>query len=171
MSDLDTTEDITSQNDAETTENNLDTEEQSDDVEALRASNKKLFERTKAAEDKLRALKKERYDAQVNAQDKNKLETNADVSDREELKAIARGMSDEEIDEAKSIAKGKDITLTEAFKTKSFLAFQRELKEETKKEDAKLGATRGSTQSKKDSFRAGMTSDEHKALWKEKYGN
>jgi hypothetical protein len=174
MSTQDTNEFIDSTTDAEdtVTEEVLEevTEDESgDDIETVRESNKRLFERAKAAEDKLRSLKKERYDAQVNAQKKD-LPDKGQSIERDELKLIARGLSDEEIDEAKSIARGKDITLTEALKTKSFLAYQKELREDAKKEEAKLGATRGSSQAKKETFHAGMTTEEHKALWNEKYG-
>lgn len=169
MSTEDKNEFIDSQDDAETTEN-TDVEEQSEDITVVKEANKKLFERAKAAEEKLKALKKERYDAQVNAQGtEKKLETKPDVS-VEELKLIARGLSDELIDEAKAIAKGKGIALSEALKTKTFLALEKEIKEEEKREQARLGASKGSSQSQKQTFRPGMTQEEHKKLWRETYG-
>jgi hypothetical protein len=89
----------------------------------------------------------------------------------DELRLIARGLSDEEIAEAKSIAKGKDISLTEALGTDLFRLFQSDLVEKKRKEDAKLGASKGS----QDSFipegiKEGMTAAEHKAAWKEAQG-
>ena len=91
--------------------------------------------------------------------------------DAEELKLIARGLSDEEIDEAKAIAKGKGITLVEALKTPIFVLFQNNLKEEQKKEAAKLGASHGSGQtSMENPVKPGMTRDEHKKSFDEARG-
>lgn len=85
----------------------------------------------------------------------------------EELKLIARGLSDEDIEQAKIISKGKDISLSEAIKDPLFIAHQNAAKEQKRKEDAKLGATRGSGQVETKGFKSGMTADEHKALWRE----
>ena len=89
----------------------------------------------------------------------------------EELRLIARGLFDEEIDEAKVIAKGKGITLTEALKTPLFELFQNDLKEKKKKEDAHLGASHGSGQQLTEKpVTSGMTRDEHKAAFDEARG-
>lgn len=96
------------------------------------------------------------------------LSSNESLSD--ELKLIARGLSDEEISQAKVISKGKEISLTEAIKDPLFLSFQKEAKEQQRKEDAKLGASKGSKQAEVKGFTPGMTEDEHKALWKEMNG-
>lgn len=91
--------------------------------------------------------------------------------DSEELRLIARGLSDEEIDEAKVVAKGKGISLTEALKTPIFLLFQNNLKEEQKKEAAKLGASHGSGQESLDNpVKPGMTREEHKKAFDENRG-
>lgn len=93
------------------------------------------------------------------------LQTNQQLPD--ELKLIARGLSDEDIEQAKVIAKGKDISLAEAIKDPLFTAHQSVAKEQKRKEDAKLGASRGSGQAETKGFRPGMTPEEHKALWRE----
>lgn len=88
----------------------------------------------------------------------------------EELKLIAKGLSDEEIEQAKVIAKGRGTNLAEALKDPMFTAFQKELKEQARKESAKLGASRGSGKADVETFRPGMTDEEHKALWRKNNG-
>ena len=140
-----------------------------DDVDALKEQNKRLFERAKQAEAEKKAMKAER-DALVNNPSKAISKTSADVS-AEELRLIARGLSDEEIDKAKVIAKGLGISLPDALKDEMFLSYQNKKKEDARKEKAKLGASKGSGQSDNEpSFKEGMSPDEHKALWKKQNG-
>lgn len=145
---------------------------------AYQAKNKTLFGRLTESEAR---------EAQVKA-DKAKLESdlaesrkNKDVpTDQqpvqsglspEELRLIARGMSDAEISEAKDIAKGKGITLTEALETPVFKSFQAGILEEKRKTDAKLGAAQGSGQYvAPEGIKPGMTPAEHKAAWNKALG-
>lgn len=156
--DIDSTIDV-----VEDTENQADETEveeaQTDDEKAKLAElNKKLFERAKKAEEQLKALK---------AQSNTQIINNPPV-DAEELRLIARGLSDEEIEQAKVIAKGSDLSLSEALKTPLFTSFQKDLKESQRKEKAKLGASRGSGGSEPEKgFKNGLTREEHMALWKE----
>lgn len=95
--------------------------------------------------------------------------TNPDLSD--ELKLIARGLSDEEIDKAKVIAKGNGTSLSEALKDPMFTAYQEKLKEDRRREDAKLGGTRGSGESQDESLiKPDMTREEHMAAFKQVHG-
>ncbi len=95
--------------------------------------------------------------------------TNPDISD--ELKLIARGLSDEEIDQAKVIAKGKGIGLNDAIKDPLFTIFQNNLKEEQRKESAKLGGARGSGESTAGPLvTSEMTREEHQKAFKEFHG-
>lgn len=155
-----------------TTELVDDTENQADDTfveqetdtdeekAKLAESNKKLFERAKKAESELKALKAKG--------DTQKTINNSPVELAEELKLIAKGLSDEEIEQAKIIAKGTGTSLNEALKTPLFTSFQNDLKEKQRKEKAKLGASKGSGQTETDKgFRSGLTREEHMALWKE----
>ena len=94
---------------------------------------------------------------------------NPQLSD--ELKLIARGLSDEEIDQAKVIAKGKGINLTEAIKDPLFVTYQNNLKEEQRKESARLGASTGSGESQETSdIRPDMTREEHEKAFKKFMG-
>jgi len=89
----------------------------------------------------------------------------------DELKLIARGLSDEEIEQAKVIAKGKGIPLTEAIKDNLFTIFQADFKEKERKEKAKLGASKGSGESQeKPEIKSGMTREEHQEAFKKVLG-
>lgn len=87
----------------------------------------------------------------------------------EELKLIAKGLSDEDIEQAKVIAKGKGISLQDAIKDPLFEAHQKVEREKARREEARLGASKGSGQSEKETFRPGMTDEEHKELWKKTF--
>jgi hypothetical protein len=114
--------------------------------------------RAKKAEAELKAL-------QANPPIKN------DPQLSDELKLIARGLSDEEIDKAKVIAKGNGTTLNEALKDDMFIAYQKKLKEDKRKEDAKLGASKGSGESEDSTLiKTEMTRDEHQQAFKKLMG-
>jgi hypothetical protein len=144
--DKDVAED-TSSDVEEATDSNEDGEEaqeQPEDTEALKAEAEKAKQfarqataRAKKAEEELKALKA-------------KPPINSDPQLSDELKLIARGLSDEEIEQAKIVAKGKAIPLTEAIKDPLFLSYQGDLKERERKEKAKLGASRGSGESQEE---------------------
>ncbi len=146
-----------------------DTENQSDESdvqtdeekEKLRESNKRLYDRTKKAEAELKALK---------AQEKPQT-INNDPQLSDELKLIARGLSDEEIEQAKVIAKGTGKTLQGAIKEPLFTIFQSNLIEQRKREDAKLGASRGSGESQDTTLiTPEMTREEHQEAFKKVMG-
>jgi hypothetical protein len=90
-------------------------------------------------------------------------DNNPQLSD--ELKLIARGLSDEEIEKAKVIARGNNITLQEALKDDMFISYQNKLREDKKKEEAKLGASKGSGESQEESeIKPDMTREEHQKI-------
>jgi len=127
--------------------------------DALKAKSD-LTVRAKKAEEELKTLKAKPQDNKPN-----------DPQLSEELKLIARGLSDEEIDQAKVIAKGKEVPLTEAIKDPLFIIFQADLKEKEKKEKAKLGASKGSGESKEESeIKSGLTREQHEKVFKEALG-
>ncbi len=100
-----------------------------------------------------------------------KQETN-DPQLSDELKLIARGLSDEEIEQAKIIAKGRGVALTEAIKDPLFTIYQGDLKDKKRKEDAKLGASKGSgeTQEEITGLESGSTKEEHIKAFKKLTG-
>lgn len=126
-----------------------------------------------SAEDKLAKAQAEANKWRRIAQKSQKTDkpriNNPDLSD--ELKLIARGLSDEEIEKAKIIAKGNGTSLQEALKDDMFIAFQTKFKEDKKREDAKLGGSHGSGESQDGALiRADMTDEEHKAAFKKIHG-
>lgn len=126
--------------------------------DALKAKSE-LTARAKKAEEELKTLK-------AKPQEK----TN-DPQLSEELKLIARGLSDEAIEQAKIIAKGKGIPLPEAIKDPLFLAYQKDAEEKEKKEKAKLGASKGSGESKEElGVKSGMTREQHEEVFKKAMG-
>lgn len=87
---------------------------------------------------------------------------------REEGILIAKGMDDENLSQLKVIAKGKGISLLEAEKDPLFVSYFEKSQKEKKSEQAKLGASKGSSYKEtKPEFKSGLTREEHMALWKE----
>lgn len=166
----DVAEDINSEVDEATDSNTSeeDTGGEQEDTEAIKTkladalkAKAELTARAKKAEEELKTLK-------AKPQDENKPN---DQPLSEELKLIARGLSDEAIEQAKIIAKGKGIPLTEAIKDPLFSLFQKDLEEKEKKEKAKLGASKGSGESLGETgFKSGMKKDEHQEAFKKALG-
>jgi hypothetical protein len=143
-----------------------------EDIEALKEQlkkkdelNKKLFERAKKAEGFV--LKDGKWVKVQKPQ--TKPEVSPDISD--ELRLIARGLSDEDIDQAKVIAKGRGIPLVEALKDPLYEAYKKEKEEREKREKSHLGGTTGSGQEIEEPLvKPGMTREEHQKLFKEMLG-
>lgn len=149
----------------EATISNEDSEQEdtgdSAEIERLLKAKSDLTARAKRAEDELRKLKESKVESNI--------KTDPQLSD--ELKLIARGLSDEEIEQAKVIAKGKGIVLTEAIKDPLFTIFQSDLKERERKEKAKLGASKGSGESQDNTLiQPDMSRDEHMEAFKKVMG-
>ena len=126
-----------------------------DDAEKAKSQ---ILARAKKAEEELKVLKAN-----------PPIKSDPQLSD--ELKLIARGLSDEEIEQAKVIAKGKGIVLTEAIKDPLFLVFQDNLKEKEKKEKARLGASKGSGESQDETLiKPEMSREEHEKAFKKVMG-
>lgn len=132
--------------------------------------------RAEIAEGELKKAKATKSEDETSKKGEDK--SNNAQADPDELRLIARGLSDDEISEAKDIAKGKGISLMEALKTPVFKAFQNDLKEQEKKEKAKLNASKGSGSgdSDKNEFEPDITKplseqeDAHKKAWKKSMG-
>ena len=121
-----------------------------------------VFARAKTAEAELKKLKEVKAEPHIN--------NDPQLSD--ELKLIARGLSDEEIEKAKVVAKGLGISLPDAIKDPLFLSYQATLKEEKRKEKAKLGASKGSGESQDSSLiKPDMSREEHQKVFEKVMGN
>ena len=141
-----------------------DTTDLVEQLEKQRKANLQILARAKKAEDELKKFKSTPAPSQVINNN------NPEFSD--ELKLIARGLSDEEISQAKVIAKGKGVVLSEAIKDPMFSLFQKDLKERERRENARLGGSRGSGESTDDSLiKPNMTKEEHQEAFKKMMGN
>ena len=147
----------------EATESNKDSEQEDavalqEKLDKAEQAKSQLTARARKAEEELKTLKAN-----------HPLNPDPQLSD--ELKLIARGLSDEEIEQAKVVAKGKGIALTEAIKEPLFLTFQNDLKDKQRKEKAKLGASKGSGESQDESLiKPEMTREEHKKAFDQVMG-
>lgn len=142
-------------------------------IKHLQEQNAKLFERAKKAEGFVKDedgnwVKKP--EPVVQPKPEPKPQSTPPTVSPEELRLIAHGMSDEEIEQVKVIAKGKGVTLPEALKDPLFVAFQKDFQEQKKKEEAKLGASKGSDEATKDEVKSGLTREEHEKLFHKKLG-
>ena len=147
----------------EATESNEDSEQEdtvdlAEELENERKAKSQILARAKKAEQELKALKAN-----------PPIKSDPQLSD--ELKLIARGLSDEEIEQAKVIAKGTGKALTEAIKDPLFIIYQDNLKEIQRKEKAKLGASKGSGESEDSTLiKPEMTREEHQEAFKKVMG-
>jgi len=138
---------------------NEDATELASKLEEQRKANSQILARAKKAEEELKKFKSA-----------PSINSNQSISS-EELKLIARGLSDEEISQAKVIAKGKDISLPDAIKDPLFVSYQETLKKQKESEDAKLGASHGSGESPDESLvKPNMSREEHMKVFNQVMG-
>ena len=146
----------------EATNSNEDSDEDTvsteEELERQRKANAQILARAKRAEEELRKVKSKQPEAPRINND-NQLE--------DELRLIARGYSDDEISKLKVVAKGSEKSLLEATKDPLFLTFQNDLKERERRENARLGASKGSGESQENTLiKKGMTREEHLEAFK-----
>lgn len=161
----DTSSEVDEATDSNTSEEDIGGEQE--DTEAIKENlanalkaKAELTARAKKAEEELKALKAKPQENKPN-----------DPQLSDELKLIARGLSDEAIEQAKVIAKGKGIPLTEAIKDPLFLTYRKDADEKERKEKAKLGASKGSGESSdKKEVKSGMSREQHEKVFQEKVG-
>lgn len=121
------------------------------DVEALKATNKKLYERTKKAEAEAKALREAKPSSQPNV---------------EETVLLANGMPEELLKELKVIAQVRKTTLLKAQNDPIFVAVKERFEKDEKQKSASLGAARGAgaVKAKKDFNTPGLSREEHRAM-------
>lgn len=153
-------------------EQNLDEQiEDTDDVDALkealekeRIAKQQILARAKKAEAEAKELKTKATDKP--SQNINNTLTADDV----EVKILkAQGLSEDEINYLKRLAKVNETSIIESQSDELFQAFKLKKQEAEKAEKAKLGASRGSgtVKQSKTVSSAGLTDEEHKQLWRE----
>lgn len=131
------------------------------ELEKQRKANAQILARAKKAEQELKDLKAKPQENKPN-----------DPQLQDELKLIARGLSDEAIEQAKIVAKGTGKTLQEAIKDNLFITWQEKEAEKERKEKAKLGAAKGSGQTEEEetAFQSGSSRDDHLKAFKKRLG-
>lgn len=127
------------------------------DVEAIVATNKKLFERAKKAEAELKALKGSKPPAKSASPQLNV----------EETVLLANGMAEELLGELKAVAKARGISsLIKAQADPIFVAVKERFEKDKKVKDASLPAARGagSVKPKKDFLSPNLSREEHRKM-------
>lgn len=131
------------------------------DVDALQATNKKLFERAKKAEAELKALRPKVAVAP-------KPVSQPASTNVEETVLLANGMSEELLGELKAVAAVRKTSLIKAQADPIFVAIKDRLEKEQKSQNASMGASRssGSVKAQKTFSTPGLTREEHMELVK-----
>lgn len=141
-------------------------ETQTDDVVEDDAYANKTIEDFKELEKKAKTLEQQKEHWRKKATKETPLKTNETSNSltREEVILIAKGVSEDVINEANDVARAKGITLSEAMKTPLISAFIKEKEAEEKRSKAQLGSSNysGKTGSKDISQAVGMTEEEHR---------
>jgi len=105
---------------------------------------------------------------QVQSAKNSPAERDLEAPSGDELRLIAQGMDQEDIEKLKVLSKGLGVSLLEATKDDIFIAYKDKRDKERKAKQASLGASKGSaTYQEKNTIKSGMTAEEHRAAWKE----
>ena len=121
---------------------------------------KQVLARAKTAEAKLKAVPPQNITNKINS-------LSAEEVDVKILQS--QGYSDELIADLKAVAKARGKSILASTQDSIFLAIKNEKEAEVKAQKAKLGASKGSGQVKKEKeFNStGLSEDEHRELWKQ----
>lgn len=158
---VDTTTDTEETVTTDTTETDDSTTEPTVDVEALQATNKKLFERAKKAEADLKVLKGTQKPVEAQATPQLNVE---------ETVLLAQGVSEELIAELKLRAPKYGGSLIKAQNDPLYVAVKEKFEKDEKQSKASMGAARGAGTAKvqKNFATPGLSREEHMAMVKEK---
>ena len=94
--------------------------------------------------------------------------TSSSIS-REEVVLIAKGYSEEDVEQLNIIAKGSNISTKEAMEHPLFKTYIEKKDADKRAKKAQLGASKGSTFHKPKTL-AGLNEKDHKQAWREKMG-
>ena len=142
----------------DTTEEDTIETEPDVDVAQLQATNKKLFERAKKAEQELKSLRTTPKPIQQKPA--------SPQLDVEETVLLANGMDEELLGQLKKVAQVQGLSLIKAQNDPLFIVVKSNFEKEKKQQEASLPASRGSGQQKprKDFKTVGLTEAEHRAM-------
>lgn len=134
-------------------------------LEAERIAKQQILARAKKAEAELKQLKEARSSQNTNSTLK--------TEDIEVTILKAQGIPQDEIDYLKKLAHLNGTSIIDAQSDDIYKSFKSKKDETMKAEKARLGASRGSGSVRKEKSinSPGLTSEEHKALWRQQNGN
>lgn len=150
--------------------------ESSEEIEKARKIAEDQKRRAEKAEQKLKELKAQLEDSKTEPQEEAEEQKTAkpvgDSLTKEEAILYARGLSEEEVEKVKHIAKLEGESPLVAAESDYFKSWKEKQDRQKETQETQLGASRGSVKSKpkKDISSPGLTPEEHKALWKEIMG-
>lgn len=138
----------------------VSTTEADADVEQLKATNKKLFERAKKAEFALKAAKALKVQTPAKP-----LSPHTSV---EETVLLANGMDENLLEKLKKVAALNNTSLLKAQTDPIFIVVKDKFEKDKKREEASLPSSRanGGAKPKKDFRTPGLSAEEHKAMVK-----
>lgn len=162
--------DVTTEESSTSPEEKSTTDESSDSTVESKSV---PYERFKEVNEELKRLKQERLDAVSNkeeAKEAPKPESKQNYTE-EDLFVIKSLDSVEELERVKKIAQLDEISLKEAMQSQDFKIWKQVHDEEVRKEKASMDASKGSgSRGKKKTLQtSGLSKEDHKALWREKY--
>lgn len=147
-------------------DNGEDVDALKEELEKANLAKQQILARAKKAEAELKTLKTESATQNIN-------NTNTLTAEDIDVKILkAQGLSEDEINYLRKLAKVNETTLIEAQSDEMYQVFKKKKEDDLKAEKARLGASRGSGSVKqtKTVSSPGLTPEEHKALWRESMG-
>lgn len=162
---LDSENETVEETDETTNVEDTSADEGTEDVEKLKEINKKLFERAKKAEAK---LKQSKPTEQINQT--NQTPAPSGLSEDETI-FIAQGHDKEDLEKVRGLVKGFGLTFEQAQDHELYQAFAEKKAAEIRKKKASLGGSKGSGSAPSGPvFKEGMTAAEHKEAWRKANG-
>lgn len=152
----------------------LEVQDNVEDIEAIKAELERerqarieITARAKRAEAEARTLKQKTAEAPQNINNQSLSAEDVDIKI-----LISQGVGEDHIEYLKKLAKVNGTSILAAQSDPIYLGFKREKEAEKKSQEASLGASRGSGQSKKGkSFQTpDLPSQDHRELWNKQMG-
>lgn len=146
----------------------VDTTEGMEETEKLRTLAENYKIRAEKAEAKLRAKPETKQESSTQI---TKEQTQNETLPPEVLKLYAKGLDDDQVEYVQKVAVLEGKSLKEASESDLYTTWNEKRAQRLKDEKAQLRASNGSRVAVKKDFKSGsLSEDEHKALYKEKYG-
>ena len=162
----------------EVEETSSETEESTGGLEKATKVAEDQKRRAEKAEAKLKELKAQMNDEKTEPKtegqkvDEAQAKPTGDSLSKEEAILYARGLSEDEVEKIKSIAKLEESNPLAAAESDYFTIWKDKKDKAKETQETQLGASRGSAKvtPKKDIGTPGISSDEHRNLWKKQMG-